>query len=182
MIVSGFVFNIMKKSIPLKEIVGFLPYKMNCLLMSEYNEKENFLAEFSGLSIFKDGTERAEFIGFAYTIPFEDFKPIVHPLSDLTKEITHNGETFVPALELVKLKEKYGKWKDIAHSIPYEYKIIKKPFGNILKVTKLDSWVIMISLSEIERSEYFIVEKLKEWHFDIYDWIKDGLAVDINTL
>lgn len=25
-------------------------------------------------------------------------------------------------------------------------------------------------------------EKLKELKFDVYDWIKDGLAIDINTL
>lgn len=206
----------MKKSIPLKEIVGFLPYglKWNLPLTSERYESilENECYGIIELSwaIENNYPNAEDYLKMTFTqkepfIAFEDNKlflgqmkcslgweeddvfmeemlPVMHPMSDLTKEITHNGETFVPALELVKLKEKYGKWKDSAPSIPYLYKIVKKPFGNMLKITKLDSWVIMMSLSEIERSEYFIVEKLKEWHFDIYDWIKDGLAVDLNTL
>ncbi|MCP1996642.1 hypothetical protein [Flavobacterium sp. HSC-61S13] len=40
----------------------------------------------------------------ATTFDFEDIgkyvKPVMHPLSDLAEEITHNGETFVPYDEL----------------------------------------------------------------------------------
>lgn len=108
--------------------------------------------------------------------------PIVRPLTDLVNEIEHNGKKFVPALELVKLKEKYGKWKDIAPSIDYLYYIVNKPFGKVLKVTKIDTWVIYLSFTEIERSEFFIVQKLLEWHFDVAGLIDNNLGVDVNTL
>lgn len=106
----------------------------------------------------------------------------LRPLSDLTKEIEHNGEKFIPALELVKLEEKYNHWKEIAPTIPYDIKIINKPFGKVLKVSKVEHWVIYLSLNEIERAKYYIVSQLIKWHFDIADLISKGEAIDVNTL
>lgn len=36
------------------------------------------------------------------------YKPILRPLSDLTKEITHNGETFVPFQKVAIFKDEYS--------------------------------------------------------------------------
>ena len=110
------------------------------------------------------------------------YQPILRPLSDLTKEIEHNGEKFIPALELIKLEEKYNNWKDIAPTIPYDIKIINKPFGKVLKVSKVEHWVIYLSLNEIERAKYYIVSQLIKWHFDIADLISKGEAIDVNIL
>lgn len=110
------------------------------------------------------------------------YQPILRPLSDLTKEIEHNGEKFIPALELIKLEEKYNNWKDIAPTIPYDIKIINKPFGKVLKVSKVEHWVIYLSLNEIERAKYYIVSQLIKWKFDIANLIPKGEAIDINTL
>ena len=79
-------------------------------------------------------------------------KPIVHPLSNLTKEIEHNGEVFIPQDKIweifaVKIEE------PIKH---YDLKIIQYPFN--------------------------VVIKLIEWHFDIAGLIEKGEAIDINTL
>mgnify|MGYP003591257786 CR=1 FL=1 len=109
-------------------------------------------------------------------------KPVLRPLSDLTKPIEHNGEKFIPALELVKLEEKYNHWKEIAPTIPYDIKIINKPFGKVLKVSKVEHWVIYLSLNEIERAKYYIVSQLIKWHFDMADLISKGEAIDVNTL
>ena len=109
-------------------------------------------------------------------------KPILRPLSDLTKEIEHNGEKFIPALELIKLEEKYNNWKDIAPTIPYDIKIINKPFGKVLKVSKVEHWVIYLSLNEMERAKYYIVSQLIKWKFDIASLIPKGEAIDVNTL
>lgn len=110
------------------------------------------------------------------------YQPILRPLSDLTKQIEHNGEKFIPALELIKLEEKYNNWKDIAPTIPYDIKIINKPFGKVLKVSKVEHWVIYLSLNEMERAKYYIVSQLIKWNFDIADIISTGEAIDINTL
>ena len=89
---------------------------------------------------------------------------IKQPWASLIVEGLKDIET---ALELVKLEEKYNNWKDIAPTIPYDIKIINKPFGKVLKVSKVEHWVIYLSLSEIERAKYYIVSQLVKWKFDI---------------
>lgn len=109
----------------------------------------------------------------------EEFIPVCRPLSDLTKEIEHNGEKFIPALKLVELEEKYNNWKDTG---PYDIRIITKPFGQVLKISKAERWVLYISLDEIERAKYYIVSQLIEWKFDIANLIPKEEAINVNTL
>ena len=70
-------------------------------------------------------------------------KLILRPLSDLTKEIEHNGERFVP----IVLLEDY---------IDFQY--------------------------GYERIEYWKIQQLFEWKFDIFNLIEKGEAIDVNTL
>lgn len=76
-----------------------------------------------------------------YDYKLEDIQLILHPL-DLTKEIEHNGEKFVP--------------RDKFYGNPLDFKI--------------------------RENSYDVVQKLLEWHFDIYNLIEKDLAIDINTL
>lgn len=112
-------------------------------------------------------------------------KLVLRHFSDLIRPITqanyNDGNPFVPALELIKLEEKYNKWIDIAPTIPYDIEIINKSFGKVLKVSKLGKWVVYLSLSKIERAKYYIVNQLIKWHFDIADLISKGEAIDVNT-
>lgn len=78
-----------------------------------------------------------------------DFKPILRPLSDLTKEIEHNGERFVPRSNLFKIAE---------------FNSPKMDYKNILE------------------SPFYLVDQLFQWHFDIFNLIPEGLAVDYNTV
>lgn len=90
----------------------------------------------------------------------EKIKPILRPLSDLTKEITVNGKTFVPLhkfysltsvdLELIDLEE----WRE---ELVY---LIKNN-------------------SPFQLSQF---NMLLEWHFDVFGLIERGLAIDINTI
>ena len=79
--------------------------------------------------------------------------PILRPLSDLTKEIEHNGEKFVPSEEIWRYGEYIVKSEDIEH-------LIEDPLT----------------------FDYWAVQKLFEWHFDVFGLIPEGLAIDINTL
>ncbi len=89
-------------------------------------------------------------------------KIILRPLSDLTKEIEVGGEMFVPIKEFMilyggGLTEK-GKpiWEsDFVANIMYSY------YGSL---------------------SYGVMEKLFEWHFDVFGLIEQELAIDINTL
>jgi hypothetical protein len=82
----------------------------------------------------------------------KDFKPALRPLSDLTKEIEHNGEKFVP------------------------YNKLTKEISN-------KAWLseIKINLSRPVYLPYFMVEKLFEWHFDVFN-LPPELWIDINTI
>lgn len=84
----------------------------------------------------------------------KDFKPILRPLSDLTEEIEVNGKKFVPMDILDKRNN-----------------------------MELHDW-----FKEFDRQElvnclpYWVVEFMLKWNFDVFGLIKDGLAIDINTL
>lgn len=89
-------------------------------------------------------------------IDFFDIKPILRPLSDLTKEIEHNGGKFVPL-----------DWFDKEYApLGCSHEEMKEHF---LKDT-------------LKNLSYSIVQKLLEWHFDIFGLIEKGEAIDINTI
>lgn len=97
-------------------------------------------------------------------------KPYLYPLSDLTKEIEHNNELFIPAKHLfydwrrnldLKMDFRGGQlcelWLDYPDSNSRDY----------------------VQESTVTLDEWF---KLFEWHFDVFGLIEKGLAIDINTL
>jgi hypothetical protein len=87
-----------------------------------------------------------------------EIKPILRPLSDLTKEIEHNGEKFVP---IEWFEEKYYTLDLHKQCL----RLLEEDGGN---------W--------INQSDYMLVQHLIEWHFDIFGLIENNLATDINTI
>ena len=94
---------------------------------------------------------------FPYTTLFRSkyglAKPIVHPLSALTKPITHNGETFVPVEKLHLNREQVEEYlkKDLWIGQWWDYE----------KIEKLIEWHI--------------------WIFD-QSYFEKGLIIDKKTL
>lgn len=86
------------------------------------------------------------------------YKPILRPLSDLTKEIEHNGERFVPIERLACL---------------YDFELSDRYFIRMY----IDGGYTT-SLLELP---YILVQKLLEWHFNVFN-LPEDLYVDINTL
>ena len=82
----------------------------------------------------------------------EAYKPILRPLSDLTKEIEIDGKKFVP-------KESIGLIHDIS--------------GNNILNFRTGERIDVLCLP------YFMVEKLFEWHFDVFGLIDQGLALPL---
>lgn len=101
------------------------------------------------------------------------FKPILRPLSDLTKEIQHNGETFVPAIEISR---------DLCCSYPGELKILDDTRDNYIVIGTRIAGRIYDLKKKIDRLEFWQVQKLISWHFDVFGLIEKGEAVDINTI
>ena len=94
---------------------------------------------------------------------FEDTKPILYPLSDLTKEIEHKGEKFVPIFELAEL------WFKCGLNSNYEYAVDQE---ELEKAIMLDYKIV----------PFLIIQKLIEWHFDIANLIEKGEAINVNSI
>lgn len=85
-----------------------------------------------------------------------NYKPILRPLSDLTKEIEHNGEKFVPIERIDK--------------------------NNNLEILKCLHDQDFDFPNDTDLFPYWVVCSFIEYHFDVFGLIDKGLAIDINTL
>ena len=148
----------------LEHIAPYLPYKLNFK-----NEKWNSIVT---LGLYNDmkhfGVEARD----VYSIINSEYKPILRPLSDLTKEIEHNGERFMPYKELEKefLMEGLLKFETTI------YGWIGFTDGNKNHIP------IYMGSEVMPECGYGIVKKLFEWHFDVFGLIEKSEAIDINTL
>lgn len=87
-------------------------------------------------------------------------KPLLRPLSDLTKPIKHRGEEFVPAKKML----------DDAF-MPGDVQLL--------------DLIISSGSSEglrIDVMSYWMVRRLQSWMFDTHGLIESGPAVDVNIL
>ena len=108
-------------------------------------------------------------VGNLYELGESRMKPIVRPLSDLTKPITqanyNGGEPFVPMVELAKIK---GIVEESRFDRLYVKTYPKEPeYFECLERTASpeDHLCIAIYLPKITECEYWIVEQLIKWHF-----------------
>jgi len=132
----------------IKHLVPYLPYKIQLI---------NGLGDVTTLNPLIRGFK---YLQKSYDEGY-NLRPLLRPLSDLTKEIEHNGEKFVPADELNKMVTHYIEYVPLS--------------GTWMIGTNRDG---SISLNGAYRCR----EKLFEWHFDVFGLIDEGLAIDINTL
>lgn len=99
---------------------------------------------------------------------------VLYPFSMLTQEIEYNGDKFVPIEKLYEGRA--------------ENKVIICEYGNKETITASfkmmgDSFTdIIVNRKSVENTDYWIVQQLLEWHFDIYGLIEKGLAIDKTTL
>lgn len=114
-----------------------------------------------------------------------DYKPLLHPLSDLTKPITvdgyNYGKEFVPIVELARI--------GTDHAINEGYELGKT---NVIKWSRyyfgLKENNDFSFFSDVRggfyeiRNQRQLFELLYKWHFDVFGLIDNNLAIDINTL
>ena len=87
-------------------------------------------------------------------------RPILRPLSDLTKEIEHNGKKFIPEYLFT---EKFGSNDDTL-------------------IENMNDENNELSYSVCKDLPYYVIEWLLSMHFDIFGLLEKDLAVNINTL
>lgn len=188
------------EKLELKHIAPYLPYGICCYLMGEPTHN---IIEIVGANI--DYVEIHE-IGRTITDEYTycDITPKLRPLYQLTQEIEHNDERFVPIVELYRLSNEYY----YTDNLDYEFIDSWGAKGNILKVfhdRKKDeytefvygngsfrkdrrynagSYVFGMNLPHSIRcdqkihNEYKLFEKLLECHFDVFGLIEKGLAIE----
>lgn len=154
-----------------KEIMPYLAYGLQGICIKKYSMGEGFWTILN---------ERYTYETRYVDIQLTHFKPIFRPMSDLINPCLEGGK--IPALELVNELIRLGIKEDIAPSIPFNVKAVNKPFGKLLKVTKIDQWYLLISFSEPNRISHLLYQKLIEWHFDVFGLIEKDEAIDINTI
>jgi hypothetical protein len=150
-----------------KHLAAYLPYGLKIKTNNTIREM------FYDLS--KDVTG-SKYTSIANILNGIGHKPILRPLSDLTKEIEVNGEKFVP------IKEFYNRSllnipniitvdeNDVSMFIQWEFKDGTTGYDVIYKNHILKS---------INANFY---EMLIEWHFDIYGLIENDLAISIHNV
>lgn len=135
------------ETLELKHLAPYLPYSL------EFNCDFNGIQLMTGLFVTEEDREPlVEFKGYCACINDTTHKPILRPLSDLTKEIEIDGEKITPY-------DKLNYKPTIKHVSDY-------PF----------------SYNDLQFISHYSFQLLIEWHFDIFGLIEKGFAIDINTL
>lgn len=149
-------------TLELKHLAPYLPYGLEFECIGDYEKPEvakmtNFNNEGVHLATkYKPVMPRA-----GVYREFYEIKPVLRPLSDLINEIEFNGEKFVPT---DKLDEEFYAITEYSH---------------LSACLNFDDGILTINLLA-EPLE--IIQKLFEWHFDVFGLIEKGLAIDKNTL
>lgn len=92
---------------------------------------------------------------------FVDYSLRLRPLSELRKEIEHNGKTFIPFLELSKIYENNLSFNDL----------------NSARIASQS--IILMYEYGYGHAQTWVFEKLCEWNFDVFGLIGKGLAVPL---
>lgn len=144
-----------------QEFLAFsLPYKLAISVISPFNSERRF-------------EEWLTAMNYDQHYQTVTSKPILHPLSDLTKEIKHNGEMFVPIEKI---------WSIVYNdSINSKFEYITTA-NSILCHSIKTGYDCHVFVDNIYDNKFWKIIKLVEWHFDIAGLIEKGEAIDVNTL
>lgn len=135
------------KTLELKDICGYIPHTL-------------FVVDIHGDVLPCWWTTQDKFYfktnnGGGWYRDFNNCLPILRPMSDLTEEITHRGEKFVPL----------DVFNDRGHFIEFDAAGLLYTVGGCMD----SDWLM-------------VFDKFHEWMFDYRGLISAGLAIDVNTL
>lgn len=157
------------KKLELKHLAAYLPYGLKIHTGSEIIElggfhNENWLNIF-GNEIYCEG----------------EIKPILHPISDLTKPSLECG--LIPIVELAKIA--YPKILKGIHqvgNICFIDSREKYVFGYANEASSFICTYIPENRNCFVNNQLDLFEYLFAHHFDVYGLIEAGLAIDINSI
>lgn len=161
----------MKKELTLEHLAPYLPYGLN-LIYHQFGDPRTTKMTIRDIEtvlmlVNRHVENKARF-------------PILRPLSDLTKEIEHKGERFVPLIKLVDPDNDKGDWAKCKVEIYNPFPHINMNHKYFRVVHDELGEVISVNPKNINVLPYSMIQKLFEWHFAVN--IPDELYIDINTL
>ena len=191
-----------KRKLELKDIVSYLPYGMlfqeqrdHAVLRMDSIESRNCHEIWAIQKYLRGLGKDVNDINYPYLsakncsgqgFRLGDIKPIIHPVSDMTKSIKvegyNNGKEFIPMVELAKK----------SNVVVFEYSLeIIKSVPNCIKIG--DGYILQylgdsFMCLDKDNAEYSSIDNvhlfdlLNQWLFDYRELIDDGLAIDINTI
>ena len=136
----------------LKHLAPYLPYGLNCMIPIQG------LVTMVGIQPKKASTHKYVLFTDYSTKKLTEIKPVLRPLSDLTKEI-EQLEEFCPHSE----DERYNENGEDG----FEF--------------NLESFAKLNGRLKLNWFSYGFYEKLFELHFDVFGLIEKGLAKDLNA-
>lgn len=158
------------EKLTIQHIAPYLPYGLQVQI-----SKQPLRGEIHKLAgILYDGLVRLG-EGGMYGFPqrdFESIKPILYPISCLTKNIQHEGREFCPLIELAKIAFGYDDWE-----IEDDYAI----YGSLDFMYEDGSFTADRWEAVDVPNQYQLFQKLAEWHINFVG-IPEGLYIDKNTL
>lgn len=148
------------KQLELKHLACYLPYNLNCLV--EFTVHGKIVEPLVGIkhNNFYVGGKKID-------VDTWDFKPILRPLSDLTKEMYYS-------LSVKTETRSFGFWygKNNGDTDKREY----------LYHSGYSDKTYFLENNGYEHFSYRMIEFLLKNHFDIFGLIDQDLAININTL
>ncbi|AGO47431.1 hypothetical protein Phi19:3_gp027 [Cellulophaga phage phi19:3] len=187
-----------KEKLELKHLAPYLPFEL------KIKSGKNVVRELSEMSKAYDLPRK--YTHLYNVINGIGHKPILRPLSDLTKEITINGETFIPLIEIAKsydfeingedtifedgkiksfqlLEDPNDSEQPIDNEIQFYIDVSKAINSDDILIHK--TWSDEIGSAYGNQSipfDYQEMCKLLEWHFDVFDLHSKKLCVYYSEL
>lgn len=187
------------KKLEIKHLATYLPYCLRFMAKGdiwEMNRIDNLdtytvwaciIWDTKKLAYIPEINHKALYCGHGFQL--KEVKPILRPLSDLTKEIEHNGERFVPLKRITK--EYYDPDNETIFDNENLFKIVDNKYCYPSNNKRTSHWwlsyneeSISFDNQEVESvlPQYGLLQKLFEYHFDVFGLLEHDLAIDINTL
>ena len=175
------------------ELCDIAPYfQYDLIVHSNYNNRRERVIGLSSEQIKCVHSESSNPV--VWNWKYEEIKPYLRSLDQLTQEITHNGRTFIPIIELAKIAESDHfhsgnidvefslnhsdmtaacAWND-ENGVRYAFCYSSEHNGFYLKSEPYKELVI--------GNQKLLWAKLAEWHMDFNDLLSSGLAIPtLNT-
>jgi hypothetical protein len=166
------------RTLELKDICGYLPYGLKAQYSN--NQTQDVITDVVNMPDNDDIKLTIGYIGSGEHIWM--YKPILRPLSDLYRAITHNGEEIVPIVECAKISISNENWK-----LKDECAFLK--FNGMSFVFNTDEdggFFVTIRSAPLvplcAPNQFKLFDFLHELKIDYRGLIDDGLAIDANTL